>query len=53
VDPVRRAFREVHPESGRHPAILKWPDILGLSDAFEMMAPRLAGAGYAVLVINQ
>jgi carboxymethylenebutenolidase len=43
----------VHPESGRHPAILIWPDILGLRDAFEMMATRLAGAGYAVLVINQ
>jgi carboxymethylenebutenolidase len=43
----------VHPDSGAHPAILIWPDILGLRDAFEMMATRLAGSGYAVLVINQ
>jgi carboxymethylenebutenolidase len=43
----------VHPESGTHPAILVWPDILGLRDAFKMMAIRLAGRGYAVLVINQ
>ena len=43
----------VHPNAGRHPAVLIWPDILGLRDAFETMATRLAGAGYAVLVINQ
>lgn len=43
----------VHPETGRYPAILIWPDILGLRDAFKDMATRLAGEGYAVLVINQ
>jgi carboxymethylenebutenolidase len=32
---------------------LVWPDILGLRDAFESMATRLAASGYAVLVINQ
>jgi carboxymethylenebutenolidase len=43
----------VHPQTGSHPAILIWPDILGLRDAFKMMATRLAASGYAVLVINQ
>jgi carboxymethylenebutenolidase len=43
----------VHPDGGSHPAVLIWPDILGLRDAFKMMATRLAGSGYAVLVINQ
>lgn len=43
----------VHPDSGRHPAVLIWPDILGLREAFQMMATRLASSGYAVLVINQ
>ena len=43
----------VHPETGKHPAVLIWPDILGLRDAFKMMATRLAKQGYAVLVMNQ
>lgn len=43
----------VHPESGKHPAVLVWPDILGLREAFESMATRLAERGYAVLVLNQ
>ncbi|WNO54795.1 dienelactone hydrolase family protein [Stakelama saccharophila] len=42
----------VRPSSGRHPAILTWPDIAGLRDAFKVMARRLAGQGYAVLVVN-
>ena len=42
----------VHPASGRHPAILTWPDIAGVREAFEMMARRLAGQGFAVLVVN-
>jgi carboxymethylenebutenolidase len=42
----------VHPAKGRHPAVLIWPDIRGLRPAFRQMADRLAGAGYAVLVIN-
>ncbi len=43
----------VRPSSGKHPAILTWPDITGLRDAFKVMARRLAGQGYAVLVANQ
>ena len=42
----------VHPASGRHPAVVVWPDIAGLRDAFRMMARRLAERGYAVLVVN-
>ena len=42
----------VHPSEGRHPAVLVWPDILGLRPAFRQMGRRLAEAGYAVLVIN-
>ena len=42
----------VRPARGRHPAILTWPDILGVRDACQVMARRLAGQGYAVLVIN-
>ena len=42
----------VHPVDGRHPAVLIWPDVLSLRPAFRTMADRLAGLGYAVLVIN-
>ncbi|MDQ4086535.1 MAG: dienelactone hydrolase family protein [Pseudomonadota bacterium] len=42
----------VRPVRGRHPAILTWPDIMGVRQAFQVMARRLAGQGYAVLVIN-
>ncbi len=42
----------VHPESGQHPAILMWTDILGLRNAFRTMATRLAQSGYSVLVPN-
>jgi carboxymethylenebutenolidase len=42
----------VHPAAGRHPAVLIWPDILGLRPAFRAMGKRLAESGYAVLVIN-
>jgi len=42
----------VHPAKGKHPGVLIWPDILGLRPAFKEMAARLAGAGYAVLVVN-
>lgn len=38
--------------SGPHPGVLMWPDIAGLRPAFETMAARLAGDGYAVLVVN-
>ena len=43
----------VHPRTGRHPAVLVWPDVLGLRDAFKTMGTQLAAEGYAVLVINQ
>lgn len=42
----------VHPSSGRHPAVLIWPDILGLRPAFRAMGKRLAQSGYSVLVVN-
>jgi len=41
-----------HPASGKHPAVLVWPDIMGLRPAFRAMGERLAQAGYAVLVVN-
>jgi carboxymethylenebutenolidase len=43
----------VHPAKGKHPAVILWPDIAGLRDAYKIMARRLAGAGFAVLVVNQ
>ena len=42
----------VHPQGKASPAVVIWPDILGLRPAFRAMAKRLAGAGYAVLVVN-
>ena len=42
----------VHAASGAHPAVLVWPDILGLRPAFRQMGKRLAESGYAVLVVN-
>lgn len=42
----------VHPASGKHPAVVVWPDILGLRPAFRMMGKRLAQSGYSVLVVN-
>ena len=42
----------VAPTTGKHPAVLMWPDIAGLRDAYKTMAARLAGDGYAVLVVN-
>jgi carboxymethylenebutenolidase len=43
----------VAPASGKHPGVLVWPDVAGLRDAYKTMATRLAGEGYAVLVVNQ
>ncbi len=40
------------PSSGQHPGVLMWPDVAGLRPAYEAMATRLAGDGYAVLVVN-
>jgi carboxymethylenebutenolidase len=42
----------VAPTSGRHPAVLVWPDIMGLRPAFRVMGKRLAESGYAVLTVN-
>ena len=42
----------VAPASGPSPAVLFWPDIAGLREAKRNMARRLAGRGYAVLVVN-
>jgi carboxymethylenebutenolidase len=42
----------VRPVEGQHPAVLIWPDILGLRPAFRAMGKRLAQSGYAVLVVN-
>ncbi len=41
-----------HPQGRASAAVLIWPDILGLRPAFKMMAKRLAGDGYAALVVN-
>lgn len=38
--------------SGRFPAVLMWPDIMGLRPAFRDMGRRLAAEGYVVLVPN-
>ena len=42
----------VHPSTGQHPAVLVWPDILGLRPAFRAMGKRLSQSGYSVLVVN-
>ncbi|MBL4819441.1 MAG: dienelactone hydrolase family protein [Gammaproteobacteria bacterium] len=42
----------VHPSTGRHAAVIIWPDILGLRPAFRQMGKRLAQSGYSVLVVN-
>ena len=42
-----------HPAgAGPWPAVLMWPDILGLRPVFRDMGRRLAASGYAVLVPN-
>jgi carboxymethylenebutenolidase len=42
----------VAPSAGTAPAVLVWPDILGLRPAFREMGKRLAESGYSVLVVN-
>ena len=39
-------------DKGRWPAVLMWPDILGLRPVFREMGERLAAQGYVVLVPN-
>ncbi|GAA0268093.1 dienelactone hydrolase family protein [Alteraurantiacibacter aestuarii] len=41
-----------HPATGKHPAVIMWPDIAGIRDAKKAMARRLAEAGYAVFLGN-
>jgi carboxymethylenebutenolidase len=42
-----------HPATkGKWPAVLIWPDIMGLRPAFRDMGRRLAAEGYTVLVVN-
>jgi carboxymethylenebutenolidase len=42
-----------HPKAkGKYPAVLIWPDIMGLRLAFRDMGRRLASQGYTVLVVN-
>ncbi len=42
----------IHPTTGSHPAVLIWPDIMGLRPVFRDMGKRLAAQGYSVLVPN-
>lgn len=42
----------IHPEEGKHPAIIVWPDVAGWRDAFTSMGRRLARTGYSVLILN-
>lgn len=42
----------VHPASGKHPAVIIWPDIMGIRPSFRQMGKRLAQSGYSVLVVN-
>lgn len=39
--------------AGRSPAVILWPDIAGLRETKQDIARRLAGRGYAALVLNQ
>lgn len=39
-------------KAGRFPAVLMWPDIMGLRPTFREMGRRLAADGYVVLVPN-
>jgi carboxymethylenebutenolidase len=42
-----------HPNArGKWPAVLVWPDIMGLRPAFRDIGRRLASQGYTVLVVN-
>lgn len=50
-DGVMDAFF-ARPAKGAHPAIVTWPDIMGVREAYLLMARRMASQGYAVLVLN-
>ncbi|HCF25496.1 MULTISPECIES: dienelactone hydrolase family protein [unclassified Novosphingobium] len=42
----------VYPAKGKYPAVILWPDVAGLRDAYKEMARRLAANGFAVLAVN-
>ncbi len=42
----------VRPVTGKHAAVVLWPDIMSIRPAFRQMAKRLAQSGYSVLVVN-
>jgi carboxymethylenebutenolidase len=42
----------VQPDKGSHAAVIIWPDIAGLREAKRNIARKIAGEGYAVLVVN-
>ena len=42
----------VQPESGKHPAVILWPDIASIRESKRNIARKLASEGYAVLVVN-
>lgn len=42
----------VHPATGSYPGVVFWPDIASIRESKRNMARRLAGEGYAVLVLN-
>lgn len=42
----------VHTAGTKSPAVIMWPDVAGLREAYYVMARRLAGEGYAVIAVN-
>lgn len=42
----------VQPASGKHPAVILWPDIASIRESKRNIARKLASEGYAVLVVN-
>jgi carboxymethylenebutenolidase len=42
----------IHPAAGVRPGVIIWPDAFGLRPAMRDMGKRLAGDGFAVLVVN-
>jgi len=42
----------IHPATGSHPAVLVWPDALGLRPSMRDIGKRIAADGYTVLVPN-
>ena len=52
ADGVADAVLFTPDQAGKFPAVLMWPDIMGLRPAFRDMGRRLAADGYVVLVPN-